>query len=278
MSLITQLHTAQQRLHDAHISTAQLDAEVLLAHALEVDRVWLHTHPDTVLTDTQIHQYETFIKRRLQHEPVAYIIGKKEFYGRECIVTPDVLIPRPETEDLIDLAKSLPLPEDTYVIDVGTGSGCVGLTLKAEIATIRDMILCDISEPTLVVAKQNNRHTFHATKVQYYHSDLLSFWQPKTVKQPFAHLIVANLPYVDTSWETSPELAYEPSLALYADDHGLELIKQLIGQSTYILKDGGFLLLEADPEQHPVIIGSCQRHGLAYRETRGYAISFQKTS
>lgn len=264
------------------IPTPQLDAEVLLAHTLRVSRSWLHAHSNDELTQEQVRVFEKLIERRLNREPVSYITGTKEFYGREFIVTPDVLIPRPETEDLVELSieTAYNIPHTSYhpyglnAVDVGTGSGAVGLTVLAQSPRINDMYLLDISPKALAVAKQNNRTLFHLKRIQYYESDLLSkLIYPEMV--PF-DIVIANLPYVDKTWETSPETAHEPALALYADQNGLALIFQLIEQSTVALRQFGYLLLEADPEQHQAIISFALNHGFAHKTTRGYAMSFMK--
>lgn len=277
------LRKAEQRFSKVNIPSPRLDAEILLAYTLHVERNWLHAHGDERLRPENSKKFSQLIERRLKREPVAYIIGKKEFYGREFIVTPDVLIPRPETEALVELsietANSIPFTSDRpwglYVIDVGTGSGAVGLTLMAESQRINDMILVDISPRALAVAKQNNRKLFHLKRVQYYESDLLGLWCPEE-RAPFADLIVANLPYVNKSWKTSPETAYEPSLALYAENDGLALIFKLIEQSQYTLRSYGCLLLEADPEQHEAIIEHGHRHGFEHEDSREYALKLMK--
>ncbi len=270
------LQDTTRQLKTHHIASARLDAEIVLAHVLCVDRLWLVSHDDTLLSSSQLQQADSLIERRIKREPIAYIVGKKEFYGRDFIVTPDVLIPRPETEAIIELAKQLQLPNNSYVIDVGTGSGIIGLTLKAEITSIRDVVLVDISRKALDIAKQNNGNLFHFTGVQYYQSDLLSFWLSSPDQgAPYADLILANLPYVDTTWEISPELAYEPQDALYAEDGGLALIKRLITQSKTVIKDGGYLLLEADPAQHEAILEYSQPDFTQVKNS-GYCLALQR--
>lgn len=276
------LKKTEQQFSEAGIPSPRLDAEVLLAYTLGVERNWLHAHGDEKVQLENSRAYGQLVERRLDREPVAYITGTKEFYGREFIVTPDVLIPRPETEDLVELgietAYNIPHtshhPYGLYALDVGTGSGAVGLTVLAESPRINDMYLLDISPKALAVAKQNNRKLFHLKRVQYYESDLLLSLSGSSVLP--VDLILANLPYVDKSWETSPETAHEPALALYADHEGLALIFQLIEQSQTALRQFGYLLLEADPEQHDSIIEFAFIHGFVHKETRGYALSFMK--
>ena len=253
------------------IPSVRLDAEVLLAHVLGKGREWLAAHSDEELAPKQVEEFKKLIARRAKREPVAYLVGYKEFYGRNFKVTPDVLIPRPETEDLVELALGLDRKkswESTKVLDVGCGSGCVGITLKLEHPNW-GVTLCDISPKALKVAEQNADKL--AAEVVIAKSNLLSSF----VSQPSSFsLIVANLPYVNRNWQTSPETAYEPSLALYADDGGLELVKKLIDQSKTALKKGGYLLLEADPEQHEAIKKYATSEGFEYLKTQGYATGF----
>lgn len=262
--------------HD--ISSAQLDAEVLLAHVLDVNRTWLIAHGDEIIDTASLSRVKKLLIRREQHEPTAYLVGHKEFYGREFTVTPDVLIPRPESEKIIEIAKTIKLPDHAYVVDVGCGSGCIGLTLKLEMPAIEDIILCDVSKQALMLAKRNNRERFHLRKIQYYHSDLLSFWLQAEMNHtlPIIDLITANLPYVDTSWQRSPETDHEPALAIIADDGGLALIKKCIQQSQRCLTQNGYLLLEADPCQHADIAAYAHNFGFKVYDIQEYIIVLQR--
>jgi len=263
--------TAEQ-FREAEISSALLDAELLLGHILQKPKSWLLAHSEELLNESQFSELERLVKRRLSREPIAYLTGHKEFYGRDFIVTKDVLIPRPETEDLIDLAKELlaAKPDTKHVVDIGTGSGCIGVTLKLEKSHL-DVTLSDVSHDALEVTRQNAEKL--KADVYFAKSDLLSAFI--THQQKF-DMIVANLPYVSRSWETSPETDFEPSIALYADNDGLAMIAQLIFQIPTTLNSGGYLLLEADPEQFPAITELCRKNGLEHVETRGYAVAFQR--
>lgn len=262
------LHASEEAFAAEQIPTPRLDAEVLLAHALHVDRSWLHAHDEAEISAKQAQIVQGFVERRIGREPVAYITGIKEFYGREFIVTTDVLIPRPETEDLVELALTDKAPL-RKVIDVGSGSGCIGVTLKLE-RPGWDVTLVDSSKPALDVAARNAKKLGAAVSTM--ESNLLGSFSEESSYD----IIVANLPYVDQSWKTSPETAHEPALALYAKDNGLALIFKLIQQSQVALCHSGYLLLEADPEQHQAIIHFASKNGFAHKKTRGYAISFMK--
>ena len=203
----------------------------------------------------------------------------KDFYGRDFLVTKDVLIPRPETEQLIDAVLSLAgvaylpgvkptkreLPENPIIVDVGTGSGCIAITLKKELEDA-EIMATDISEKALKVAQKNAAR--HGTHISFIISHLLE----KVNTTP--DLIVANLPYVDENWDwlDKKSLSKEPSIALYAKDHGLKLIKELIDTAT-----SKYLILEADPCQHEAIIEYAAPK-YTHVETRGFILTFRKTA
>ena len=210
--------------------------------------------------------------------PEAYKNGIKDFYGRDFIVTPDVLIPRPETEQLIDTVLNLAgksylpgvkpakreLSKTPKILDVGTGSGCIAITLKLELPKAK-ILATDISEPALKIA-QKNAVKFGVNSHIFIISNLL-----ENVKFT-PDLIVANLPYVDENWEWLDKnaLSQEPEIALYAKDGGLSLIKKLISQSS--ARHVKYLALEADPCQHESITEYAKSYAYSLKETRGFCI------
>lgn len=267
------LKKAFLELRQINIPTAQLDAEILMAYTLGCNRPWIHAHGEKELDSTKIKKFEDLVKRRAMREPLAYILGKKEFYGRDFIVSPDVLIPRPETEDLVELVLEIGTKsEKGKVLDVGCGSGAIGITLKLE-QPEWNVTLSDISEPALKIARKNAQ--ILKSDVSFIKSDLLSYFH--TLEHSHFDLVVANLPYVDHSWQRSPETDFEPPKALFADNDGTDLIQKLIEQSPSVLTDNGYILLEADPEQHESIIASAQKQHLELVNINGYAICLQKT-
>ncbi len=245
MTIEAWLHQTIQTFSTAGIATARLDAQVLLARALKQNKAWLLAHGADVIAPEPLASLENDVRRRANREPIAYISGTQEFYGRQFAVSPNVLIPRPETELLIDLLKTLPLPDNATLLDVGTGSGALAITARAELPHLR-VDACDISQTALTVAEQNAERLGTAD-IHFFASNLLAS------AEHHYDVIVANLPYVSLDWERSPETAFEPELALFAKQDGLELIKKLIVAAPRYLNKNGYLLLEADPRQVPTI-------------------------
>lgn len=215
--------------------------------------------------------------------PQAYLDGYQDFYGRKFVVTPDVLIPRPETEQLIDAVLNIAgiaylpgvkpshrvLPPRPVILDVGTGSGCIAITVKKEFPEA-DIYAADISEKALKIAQKNAK--IHGAPIRTIISHLLE--KVKSGQIPTPDVIVANLPYVDPewSWLDKSALSHEPSIALYATDHGLALIKELITEAAALHTP--YLILEADPCQHNEIIKYATKKGLEHIETRGFILTF----
>lgn len=274
MTIETWIHKAAQDLKDSGILTARLDAEVILAHTLRKNRTYLHAHGDELLDDRTREIANARLDLRHDRTPVAYIIGHKEFYGRPFRVSPATLIPRPDSEMIITLLKELlptaiSLIHETpkQLVDIGTGTGCLGITAKLEFPEL-SVTLLDTSRYALVVAKKNAKE-LHAD-VSLQHSDLLDAYAFTP------DIIIANLPYVDKSWDRSPETNYEPAEALFANDGGLSLIKRLIEQADSRMGSNGLVLLEADPRQHLEIISYAKKHGFALREHRDFIVVLEK--
>ena len=208
--------------------------------------------------------------------PKAYKDGYKEFYGRDFLVTPDVLIPRPETDTAVEMLLSLAgkqylsglavpkrvLRDKPRILDMGTGSGCIAVTLKLELPEA-ELVACDISGPALKVARKNAEK--FDVDVKLVKSDLL-----EGIPDNF-DVIVANLPYVDREWPWISGIDNEPELALYANDHGLEVINRLLEQ---VIGRTKYLIVEADPVQHGKIIKKAESLNVEHLETRGCQILF----
>ncbi len=230
--------------------TSALDAQVLVAHHMQKSRSWVLAHPETVLTDTE---YENIMgsAQRLEHsEPLPYVIGQWEFYGLEFIVTPDVLIPRPETELLVERAvRWLQLhPSKRRVVDVGAGSGCIGISILTQIPDAH-LVMADISAKALATARLNVAKHGLLGSVDVRQSNLLA-----KVSQ-YSDLVCANLPYIPTSALNGiPVARSEPPVALDGGGNGLKLISRLLKQAKSRLDPGGLILLEIDPDQATQVI------------------------
>ncbi|PLS80671.1 peptide chain release factor N(5)-glutamine methyltransferase [Candidatus Saccharibacteria bacterium] len=275
-TISTWLQTATNELQSVSISSARLDCLILLGEVLGEDKTYLLAYPDRELSDRELSQLMDLLKRRKQHEPIAYIRGFTEFYGRRFRVTPDVLIPRPETEVLIDLLKELPLvPTDSassppLLIDVGTGSGCIGITAGLELPELR-ILLTDIDPRAIEVAMENAAE-LRTSNVTTGLSNLLANVDTKDQ----AYIITANLPYVAKGFEISPDARHEPDLALFADDQGYALIEQLLPQAQEQLRAGGYLLLESDPWQHDRILKNATEYGFSPIAQQRFHLVLQK--
>lgn len=238
MRLNDWLTEAFNRLSDAGISSAKLEAQVLAGHAMLVDRAWVLSHPEHEVNELAL---ETLLQRRESGEPLAYILGYREFFGRRFRVDHSVLIPRHETEILVETAlrlKNLPMK----VLDIGTGSGCIAITLKLE-RPAWEVWATDISFPALQMAREN-AETLGAD-ITFRHSNLFDQLGDETFD-----LIVSNPPYIGREEVLPREVRdFEPDSALFADDHGLAFYRQLAGQVLRFLAPGGHLIMEIGQTQ-----------------------------
>ncbi len=253
MNIIEALNWAQGQLLD-NKENPKLDAQVILAHILGKGTAYLFAHGDDELTSSHIESFQRLIDRRARHEPVAYLIGKKEFYGRDFTVNPHVLIPRPDTECLVDLAKTLITPT-TLIIDVGTGSGAIALTLAAE--TGRPAVAIDLSASALAVAKLNADNLKLNHLVAFFEGDLLTpLLRASAGESLGTHAVItANLPYISTRQYDALEpnvKAYEPAGALVSGIDGLDHYDRLFSQiklNRHSLPSKLDVLIEIDPSQ-----------------------------
>lgn len=264
MNISAWLDQAARQLREIGVDSARLDAELILANTLRKNRTYLHAHPESNIDPRRVDIANARLRLRLERVPLAYILGYRDFYGRIFTVSPQVLVPRPESEAIIELLKELDV--SGKLLDIGTGSGCLGITAKLEIPKL-NVILSDISQPALRVAHQN-AEKFQAD-IALIKSNLL-----RAVPGKF-DIIIANLPYVDRSWQRSPETNHEPALALFAKDEGLALIYQLIDQLPAHLSPGTLIFLEADPRQHGAIIAYAGSRQLQHKLTRGFIVVLQ---
>ncbi len=243
MTVQNALAQGTKLLEDEGLGAPRLTAEVLLAHAVQRDRVWLYAHGDEELGRIGWIHFGRYLHQRMAGKPTQYITGRQEFYGREFRVTPAVLIPRPETEHVVEAALAVLRPGMT-VVDVGCGSGAIAVTLALE--TQARVIGTDISLEALRVAADNARRL--GATVEFVAGDL-------TAPLRSAGVIVSNPPYVPTGDRTVLQREvrdYEPPVALFAGETGLDIYRRLIADAPRILETGGYLILElgynlADP-------------------------------
>lgn len=222
------------------IESARLDAELLLSYVLDLNRVQLYTHFDRPLDTEEQDRYRDLVRRRAALEPVAYILGEKEFYGRNFVVGPSVLVPRPETEHLIDAVLRWAAQRDVArIADIGTGSGCIAITLALELSEV-SVVATDLSADALKVAKENARSHGVFDRIEWHCCDLF----PEGARG--FDVVASNPPYIaegDAEVEVSVHV-HEPHLALFSGADGLDLIRRLVAAAPGRLEEPGLLAFE----------------------------------
>lgn len=280
MKLSEWLRNAERRLAAAGVDTPKLDVQMLAANVLAVDRSWVLAHPDMEIEASEL---ESLLRRRERREPLAYILGRREFYGRSFLVKPGVLVPRQETELLVDIARGCSwlysiqpnAPTSKLVkaldraksralriLDLGTGSGCIAITLKLERPKWK-IVGSDISELALNVARQNAKAL--GADVDFLASDLfggLLSWPAHRFD-----LIVANPPYISEAEPASPELSYEPAIALDGGADGLSMYERIAREGRRHLFQGGTLLAELGARQADRVMQIFHGAGWVHMET-----------
>jgi len=246
VTLRAALASAISRLTAANVPSPRLNAELLLMFTLACDRAYLHAHPERKLSAEEQRRYDHALDERERGVPAQYITGHQEFWGMDFIVTPDVLIPRPETEHVIETVLRgvgrAPLPAALLrIADVGTGSGCIALALAKELPSA-EIHATDISSAALQIARANASRLQLEARVQFHQADLLQGFESGGFD-----LVVSNPPYVGASEEDQVQLEvrkYEPRNAVFAGPTGLEVIARIIPQARESLKPGGWLVME----------------------------------
>ncbi len=247
--------------------TALLDTELLLCHSLSVDRAWLKTWPDKILSAPDMQRFEQLFRRRLEGEPVAFIIGSQGFWTLDLKVSPHTLIPRPETELLVETAMQLELPNNSQVLDLGTGTGAIALALASEYPQWQ-MTAVDVQASAVELAEQN-RLACRLKNVTIYQSDwfaAVANRQPQTL----FNLIVSNPPYIeiDDAHLFEGDVRFEPASALVSGTQGLDDLQLVIGQSSEFLAPAGWLLVEHGHAQGLAVRDLFNEAGYVLVETR----------
>jgi release factor glutamine methyltransferase len=267
---------ATRELREIGVDSAQLDGEILLAHTIKHPRTYLHAHLDEQLDARTEEIANARLDLRKDRVPVAYIIGHKEFYGRRFTVSPSVLIPRPESEEIIELLSAITSNTHRFIddtatnlklVDIGTGSGCLGITAKLEHPEY-ETTLVDVSKPALAIAEKNANSL--GADITILKSNLLDAYPYKP------DVVLANLPYVDTTWESSKEIEHEPQNALFASRNGLSIIQKCFEQLSVKMDPSSYAIFEADPRQWEEIERIALANGFKKHRSLKFAASFEK--
>lgn len=267
MNISEWLHSTETRLKLADIGTARLDCLVLLEDITGKDRSYLLAHPETQLMPDQVQTLDQQIKRRCNHEPLAYIRGFTEFYGQKFMVNKHVLEPRPESETMIDLLMKIMNEEgrmkkgELTVIDVGTGSGTLAITAKLKFPEA-EIIATDIDKNCLKIARQNAKN--HGTKIKFIQGDLL---QPLPILHSSFSILLCNLPYVPDNHTVNDAAMMEPKVAIFGGRDGLDLYIKMFKQLQELKLSPTYIVTESLPFQHKALTRIAQESGYKLDQT-----------
>jgi release factor glutamine methyltransferase len=274
MNVINWTTDAKRQL-ESYSTTPRLDAEVLVSSALGKTRSWTLAHHDFMISQAELSRLNKQLKRRLGGEPIAYIHASSEFYGREFVVNKNTLIPRPESENIVDLLlneiRSTDKEQPLTVVDIGTGSGCLIVSAAAEIAkqispthTKTYFVATDISAEALKIARTNAEK--HSVKIEFYSGSLLEPITSQLALSATGQLyILANLPYVPDSYQINSGAMHEPKLALYGGPDGLDLYRDMFAQLSTLPNKNVVVITESLIEQHLALEAIAQLH--YYKQT-----------
>ena len=260
MILKQALSAAIAQLENNEVGSPRMNGEVLLMFTLGCDRAYLYAHPERELTDDEQVRYEEAVDRRSSGYPSQYITGHQEFWGLDLIVTPAVLIPRPETEHIVEVVTELArgsnyagLPGRPKLIDVGTGSGAIALALAKELPDA-EVLAVDVSSEALEVAQANAARLQLESRVRFAQSDVLD----SITREETFDFVVSNPPYVALSEADKVQdvvKKHEPKVAVFAGEHGLDIIRRLIPQAHQALHPGGYLVMEIGYSMSEAVMG-----------------------
>lgn len=258
MNVRSWLNRSEKTLRDHDVMTARLDCLVLLEDLLGKDRAHLLAHPELELTPEQEKVLNKQVARRANHEPLAYIRQKVEFYGREFYVDERVLVPRPETETMIDLLKTL---KPLVIVDVGTGSGAIAITAKKLFP--KEVIAIDNDPSCLAVARKNAQT--HKVSIAFKENNLM-----EGMAIPPGMVVLANLPYVPNDFTINKAALNEPHQAIFGGEDGLDLYRELFAQITQQKTKPSHILTESLPPQHDELAKIAQKHGYTLTKTSDF--------
>ena len=259
----TLLEEIVRLLEHAGIEHARRNAECMMCEALQCSRMELYVDTGRLMTRLETDNVARMMERRMQREPLQYILGYTDFFGLRIDVSPDVLIPRPETEQVVEealeLIKLIPMPK---VLDIGTGSGCISIAIKHE-RSDADVYACDICDKALSIAKANAHR--HRLVITYLTADVLSGDFQKSVPGPF-DLVISNPPYItraETHTLATEVIEFEPSQALFVDDDALRFYRAISRHARLLLKPSGYLVFETSAEYGPNVLRLIEDNGYA---------------
>lgn len=255
------------RLDQAKISGGRLDSELIMAYVLGRDRAWLLAHDDIELDEPQLEQFNALINRRFNREPVVHITGTREFYGLDLEITPDVLTPRAETEQMVEWAIQY-APQNSRLLDIGTGSGAIAIAIAKHRPDL-EITATEISDRELDIARRNAAK--HNVSLRFIVSDLWSNLTGATFDT-----VVTNLPYLQNDADLMPEVRKEPAVALFGGPDGLDLYRRFLHSLPEHLSIGGYLFTESDPWQHEPLIAEATRYSLTPIEQGYFILGFKK--
>ncbi len=260
MTIAEFLKTAEARLRQVNIGSARLDCLILLEDELGKDRAWILANQEMEVDDKKLKLIEKKLARRETHEPLAYIRGFSEFYGRKFQVDKNVLEPRPESETMIEML--LELPKISLIADIGTGSGALALTAKLELPKTV-VIGVDIDSNCLKVALQNAKNL--NADVEFYEGNLL---EPLNALSPKPYVLLCNLPYVPRNVRLNQSAEMEPKLAIDGGSDGLELYRRLFEQLNNLKQKPKYILTESLPPQHEALAQIASESGYKLVKTQ----------
>jgi release factor glutamine methyltransferase len=266
MKIGEEIKYAATLLEKSDIRTARLDALILLEHATGKDRPWLLAHQDESIDESAQKLLSELVQKRSKRIPLPQLTGKQEFWGLEFKITPDVLIPRPESEKIVEFALEFK-HEQADVLDVGTGCGCIAIALAKERPDWK-ISAGDVSHAALKIAQNNAQK--HSVAIDFHLSNLLNEISGKF------DVITANLPYVRIGHKSNltPEATKEPAVALFGGPDGLDLYRQLFKQVPKHSKIGTLIIVEADPWQHAELIRIAKAAGFSLKAQDRFVLAF----
>lgn len=271
MTIHEWISKSTKKLNSSSVPSARLDAEVLLADALKTDRSYVLAHPEIVLQGRTLTKLNNQIERRMKHEPIAYIRGKQEFYGRDFVVSPDTLTPRPETETLVDLALEIIKTKNIKTVaDIGSGSGCIIISLVLDSNKKFSANGYELSESAIKIAKGNAKNL--NARVNFRRTDITKTSESWCE----ADMIVANLPYVPDDFQINLAASHEPKYAIFGGVDGLDYYRLLFTQLSRNSKTESFVITEALPPQHSDLENIAKNSGFELLKSQDFIQVFKR--